>query len=58
MSLILIVISIVIINNVILRNVIAGMSNGKGRLSTVDVLALTSLDQLVFIMRILFTFLT
>jgi len=44
MSLILIVISIVIINNVILSNVIAGMSNGKGRLSTVDVLALPSLD--------------
>jgi hypothetical protein len=29
-----------------------------GRISTVDLLVLTSLDQLVFIMKILFTFVT
>ncbi len=30
----------------------------KGRLSTVDLLVLTSLDQVIFIMKILFNFVT
>ncbi len=32
--------------------------NGKGRVSTVDLLVLTSLDQLLLILEILFTFFT
>jgi len=38
-------------------NLWAWKSNGKGRLSTVDLLLIISLDRLVFVMKILFTFL-
>jgi hypothetical protein len=33
-----------------------GTLTEEGRLSTVDLLALTSLDQLIFILKMLFTF--
>ncbi len=36
-------------------SVIPGKSNGRGRLSTVDLLDLTSFDQVLSILKILFT---